>query len=294
MLNPHRNTIYSLTGAVLQQDAFAGDQFILKITAPEISNSAKPGQFVHLQCHPSIALRRPFSIMRVQANHWLEILYKVVGQGTRALSQAKPGDSLDIMGPIGHPFQLSPSRPLVLLLGGGVGIPPMILMAQHIKQNLPGVKPVIFMGSEVPFPFRVIPSNIMVPEIPAEVTGAMPLMEDWGFTSRLCSHAAYPGCYQGYVTDLARLYLAQLDKNTRSLVEVFACGPHAMLHAAAQLAHEFQLPCQLCLEEYMACGVGGCAACTIPIYDQDGKISMKRVCVDGPVFTASQVYPQFN
>jgi dihydroorotate dehydrogenase electron transfer subunit len=148
------------------------------------------------------------------------------------------------------------------------------------------------MGSEVPFPFQAVRSEIMAAGLPADVAAGMPDLEALGIASRLASLQSYAGCYQGYVTDLARLWLQAHDARSLSQIEIFACGPEPMLKAAAKVAAEFSLPCQLCLEEFMACAVGGCAGCAVPIYVQ-GEMSMKRVCVDGPVFAAATVYPAF-
>jgi len=147
----------------------------------------------------------------------------------------------------------------------------------------------VIMGSEVPFPFKAEPSKILVPGVPADTIAAMPLMEDWGIASRLASLQGYPGCFQGYVTDLARAWLDALDDNQRKEVAVFACGPHPMLEAVARLAREYHLPCQVSLEEFMACAVGGCAGCVVPVQTPKGP-AMKRVCVDGPVFDARTVF----
>jgi len=108
--------------------------------------------------------------------------------------------------------------------------------------------------------------------------------------SRLCSLQGYAGCHEGYVTDLAREWLKSLSKAELSKVEIFSCGPTPMLKAVAELAREFDLPCQVSLEEFMACAVGGCAGCAVLVKTEDGD-AMKRVCVDGPVFDAALVFP---
>ena len=117
----------------------------------------------------------------------------------------------------------------------------------------------------------------------------MPLLEDWGIASRLTSKSGFPGCHDGYVTDLARLWLSALDSKALAQVEVFACGPTPMLKAVAALAAEFGVACQVSLEEFMACAVGGCAGCVVEVQTPQGK-AMKRVCVDGPVFDATTVF----
>jgi len=260
----------------------------LRVLAPECARRALPGSFAHLQCDPALPMRRPLSIMRTNADAgWVDFLYKAVGSGTDALCRRTPGETLSILGPIGQPFRPDESRPRTLLLGGGVGIPPMIFLADSLREN-PHWQPVVFMGSEVPFPFSARPSRFMLPGMPDAVIAAMPLLEDWSVPGRLASLQGYPGCYEGYITDLARHWLDTLDDASRSEVAVYACGPQPMLAAVAAMAAEYALPCQVSLEEYMACAVGGCAGCCVEISTPSGP-AMKRVCVDGPVFDARSV-----
>jgi len=133
------------------------------------------------------------------------------------------------------------------------------------------------------------PSEFLVPGIPEGVIATLPLVEEWNIPCRLASLQGYPGCFEGYVTDLARRWLDALDDDQRAEVEVFSCGPHPMLEAVAALAGEYALPCQVSLEEFMACGVGGCAGCVVEVQTEDGP-RMQRVCVDGPVFEARAVF----
>jgi dihydroorotate dehydrogenase electron transfer subunit len=284
----HRNTILVEEGEILSQQAHAGEQFILRLRAPRIAQRAQAGSFIHIECDRSLPMRRPLSIMRADAKAgWIELLYRVFGAGTRLLSRHGAGTRLSLLGPIGRPFTPHPERPRSLLLGGGVGIPPMIFLVEEMRRS-GGYTPLVLMGSEVPFPFTTRPSQILVPGMPEGVIAAMPLMDDWGIPSRLASLKGYPGCFSGYVTDLARHRLDTLSQGERDEVEIFACGPHPMLEAAAKLARDYALPCQVSLEEFMACAVGGCAGCTVHIRTPDG-LAMKRVCVDGPVFDAASV-----
>lgn len=287
---PHRNTIHlDDTARVLAHDAYPGEQWVLRVHAPEIAQRALPGSFAHLRVDPLLPMRRPLSIMRVSAREgWVEFLYKVVGEGTRLLAQRKVGEIISVLGPIGKPFEAHRERPRALLIGGGVGIPPMVFLSDALRADA-HFKPFVIMGSEVPFPFHARPSKMMVPGMPPGAIAAMPLLEDWNIASRLASKQGYPGCFDGYVTDLARAWLNALTPEQRNEVEVFACGPHPMLHATAKLAREFNLPCQVSLEEFMACAVGGCAGCTVEVKTGTG-VYMKRVCVDGPVFDAASVF----
>jgi len=232
-------------------------------------------------------MRRPLSIMRVE-DDCIDILYKIVGDGLRRLSEKKPGDVMSVLGPIGQPFRPTTERPNALLIGGGVGIPPMIYVADYLRQQAGDWKPLAILGSELPFPFTDRTSALETPWVDATINATMPLLEDWGIPCRLATLAGYDGCFDGYVTELADKWLATLSKDELAKVEVFSCGPTPMLKAVAALAAKYELPCQVSLEEFMACAVGGCAGCAVRINTPEGE-AMKRVCVDGPVFEASTV-----
>lgn len=284
----NRDTIFLEEATILSHQALAGDQQIMRLHAPECAAKALPGQFVHVTVHPLQPLRRPISIMRVSAKEgWVDLLYKIVGSGTAKLAERQVDESISLLGPIGKPFNVSRSKPL--LIGGGVGMPPMVFLAEVLKDN-PAFKPFVILGSEVPFPFDARPSQLMIGGMPDGVIAAMPLLDDWNIPSRLASLQGYAGCHEGYVTDLARQWLKSLDSETRNQVEIFSCGPHPMLEAVVNLAREFDIPVQVSLEEFMACGVGGCAGCVVEVQNDDGTSYMKRVCVDGPVFDGLTVF----
>ncbi|MGH8138681.1 MAG: dihydroorotate dehydrogenase electron transfer subunit [Steroidobacteraceae bacterium] len=289
--NRSRGTIFLEEARVLQQTAFDAEQLVLRIEAPRCAARAEPGSFVHLTCDPAIPLRRPLSIMRADAGTgWIEMLYKVVGPGLHALAARKSGDVISTLGPIGRPFTVHPQRRRVLLIGGGVGIPPMIFLADRLRaRHDADWKPLVLMGSEIPFPFRARPSRIVVAGIPDGSIACMPLLDGWGVASRLASRSGFPGCFDGFVTELADKWLQPLSAAGLAEVEIFACGPTPMLEATAKLARRYAVPCQVCLEEFMACAVGGCAGCTVSVRTPDGP-AMKRVCVDGPVFDAYTVF----
>ncbi|MGD2117075.1 MAG: dihydroorotate dehydrogenase electron transfer subunit [Chromatiales bacterium] len=283
----HRASIFQEDALILSHEAFEGDQHVLRLQAPQCAAQARAGQFVHLTVHPLQPLRRPISIMRVSAKQgWIDLLYKVVGSGTQKLAERQPGENISLLGPIGQPFHVTKSKPL--LIGGGVGMPPMIYLADELRQDKQK-QPFVILGSEVPFPFRPQPSQIIVNGLPDGVIAGMPLLDDWGIASRLASLQGYAGCFEGYVTDLARHWLESLDAASLEQVEIFSCGPHVMLEAVVNLARDFDVPVQVSLEEYMACGVGGCAGCVVEV-QQDNGAAMKRVCVDGPVFDGYAVF----
>jgi dihydroorotate dehydrogenase electron transfer subunit len=285
----HRGTIFLEEARIVSQLAYDAEQFVIRLGAPRCAAHAQPGSFAHLTCDVTIPMRRPLSIMRADAKAgWIEILYKVVGAGLHALAAKKAGDPISVLGPIGNPFLVHRQRPRALLVGGGVGIPPMVFLAERLKEDRT-YKPLVLMGSEVPFPFRTRPSATVVAGMPAGTLACMPLLEEWGVPSRLASRADFAGCYSGFVTELAAEWLASLGPQELAEVEIFACGPTLMLKATAQLARQYGVPCQVSLEEFMACAVGGCAGCTVEVRTPQGS-AMKRVCVDGPVFDAYTVF----
>ncbi|MCP1728398.1 dihydroorotate dehydrogenase electron transfer subunit [Natronospira proteinivora] len=286
----HRGSIFVEDAEILAHSRHPAEQYVLRFQAPETARRAEPGSFVHIRCSDALAMRRPLSIMRVDAEAgWVECLYKVVGKGTQLLAGQKVGDTLSVMGPIGQPFKPRPDRRRPLLIGGGVGIPPMVFLADRMRRD-EALKPFAILGSEVPFPFKPHPSTLLMPGIPEGVIATMPLLEDWNIPCRLASGAGFAGCHEGFVTELADHWLNSLAPEEHAQVEIHACGPTPMLAATARLAQKHGLPCQVALEEYMACAVGGCAGCVVQVETEQGP-AMKRVCVDGPVFEANSVFP---
>ena len=283
----NRNTIFVEDGELLQIDEFPGDQFVMRIRSPKCAAAAEPGSFVHVTCDDALPMRRPLSIMRVK-DDCIDILFKIVGDGLRRLASRQKGDSISVLGPIGQAFRPSRERPNTLLIGGGVGIPPMVFLAGSLRQQGGNWSPLCILGSELPFPFEIMSSNLSIPWVDDTINATMPLIEDWGIPCRLATLAGVGGCFDGYVTDLADRWLSTLTADERQKTEIFSCGPTPMLKAVATLATKYDLPCQVSLEEFMACAVGGCAGCAVKIKTPEGD-AMKRVCVDGPVFEASTV-----
>ncbi len=287
----HRETISVEDSIVLSHQHFEDGQHIIRLQSPECARDAIEGQFVHIQCDASLPLRRPLSIMRTNpAEGWIDLLYKEVGHGTEMLARQTKGTSLSLMGPIGLPFTLNEDKPIRLLIGGGVGIPPMIFLAETIARNFKQdvANTYVFMGSESPFPFQQIDSSHPMPGIDKTINSAITDIETLNISSRLASLNNYAGCHQGYVTELADQVLQTLSLDQLALVEIFSCGPHPMLAAVKTLAQKYNVACQISLEEFMACAVGGCAGCVVEVETDIGP-AMKRVCVDGPVFNAETV-----
>ncbi len=289
MAKPHHSTAFEEQAEVLAHVAHPSDQFVLRLKAPKVAAAAAPGQFVHLRVSDERALRRPISIMLTNPeNGTVDLLYKAIGEGTHLLSQRKVGDAVPVLGPIGKSFDLSDHSKRYILIGGGVGIPPMIFTADRLQ----GVADcVVFAGSEVEFPFALKPSDTLLPGIGGNAILAIRSLEERGIPSRLASSAGLYGCYEGHVPSLAHDYLTALGSEERARCVLLSCGPHPMLHAVAKVGREFDLPTYLSLEEHMACGIGGCAGCVVKTVES-GEEKYRRVCVDGPVFEAG-LLPEF-
>jgi dihydroorotate dehydrogenase electron transfer subunit len=286
----NRGTIFLAEAEVIAHEFWPANQHIVRLAAPDAAASARPGTFAHLGCDPSIPMRRPLSIMRVDRSAgWMELLYKPVGAGLAKLSNRRIGDVLSVLAPIGNGFSLDPQRRRIVAIGGGVGIPSMIFLAQELRDK-EEYEPIVLMGSEIPFPFQIAVSALDTGAVAAGATHGLRLLEEWGIASRLASNSGLPGSYSGHVPELARVLIGAAPRRQLAETQILACGPEPMLRAVARLAADLRVPCQMALEEYMACGVGGCAGCTVRVHTPSGD-AMKRVCVDGPVFDAAAVYP---
>jgi dihydroorotate dehydrogenase electron transfer subunit len=286
MVKTNRDTISVNDCQILAHYKFKAGQYILTLESKEIAKATRPGQFVHLSVSGMLAMRRPISVMSVDKdNGTFDLLYKIVGEGTRQLSERKIGDIISVIGPIGNGFELTENK-IPLLIGGGVGMPPIIAMAQELKGKS-FYSPYVILGSEVPFPFDTSKSTLY--GFHSSKFHTMPLLEEWGIPCGLSSLQSFEGVYNGYVTGLAQDFLDSLSSEDLRNVEIFSCGPHAMLEAVSKLANEYKVPCQVSLEEFMACAVGGCAGCVVEVQTESGA-AMKRVCVDGPVFEAQSVF----
>ena len=286
----NKDIIFEEKAEIVDQVKFEADQFVTIVKAEKSSQTAKPGQFAFVECGGDTLLRRPLSYLRSsKEDGTVEFMYKTVGHGLESLSQLKKGDEIKIMGPIGNGFAIPSGKKSAILIGGGVGIPPVLFMGEEIKKINGGIDLVAFFGSEIPFPFETCDSDLVMPGLDFSVNKTIDDMEKLGIPCRLSSQAGYEGCHLGYVTELAKSFIETLSDGEKTETIIYACGPESMLKAVAKLAKDDRLDCVLSLEEYMACAIGGCAGCTVKVLE-DGHERMKRVCVDGPVFDAEQLY----
>lgn len=237
---------------------------VLTFDAPAIAEVAQPGQFVHVQI-PSLEafrLRRPFSIYDAdKVSGKLYVLYKVVGYGTQRLATLTVGAKLNILGPIGKPFPLTPSG-TPYLVGGGYGVAPLWFLATRLPR-----KGILFVGGRTA-------ADILETE----------RFKELGWEVRIATQDGSLG-EQGLVTLPLDAALAADPQ-----AELYACGPDGMLHAVGDRAIQHGIKGWLSLDKHMVCGVGACLACVQKIRkDGVGDEMLARVCVDGPVFESREI-----
>lgn len=261
---------------ILSNIEIAPGYWRIRLSAPPAFAATQPGQFVMARLGNDPLLRRPFAVFDMGtfegANEawccWFEMLYKVVGKGTALLAKQREGAEIGILGSLGTGFQCSDNeKEERLLIGGGIGLAPLYLLAADLirRQRTP-VR--LFAGGRT--------------------RDDLLCLEDFQRLGVDCHTATEDGSHgeRGFVTLVLNRYLDTLpDKAT-----LYACGPHGMLRAVAQIAAERGLPCQVSLEAHMACGVGACLACVVPGKDHSPQTPDYRcVCAEGPVFPASEL-----
>ncbi len=239
-----------------------GNYWHLEFESAVIAKNAQPGQFVNIKVSDGLEplLRRPISIHKVKGNK-ISILYEVVGAGTKILSQKKPGEFLDIIGPLGNGFDykrvVKTKKGKNILVAGGMGLAPLVFLAEKIESS----KPLVLIGAKTK-------EQILCAQEFKNLDCTVKIATDDGSLG-----------FKGKVTDLLKNVLEQTQPQ-----DLFCCGPHLMLKAISEIAHENKINAQLSLEEHMACGIGACLGCAVST-----KAGYKSVCKDGPVFCAKEL-----
>jgi dihydroorotate dehydrogenase electron transfer subunit len=246
-----------VTAQIISNEEVTPGTHLIWLKAPEIARTAHPGQFITIHCGDNyeLVLRRPLSIHRVAGREQIALLFQTVGKGTEWLAQCREGDNLDILGPLGNGFSLKPTTRKLLLIAGGIGIAPLVFLAEKALGE--GCLITMLLGASntsLLYPRSMLPSPIKL------VTAT----ED-GSEGR-----------KGMVTELIPDFTDQAD-------QIFACGPSAMYKSIAD-QHIRRKLIQISLEERMGCGVGACYSCTIKT-----KLGLMQVCRDGPVFELDDI-----
>ncbi|MFO7461790.1 MAG: dihydroorotate dehydrogenase electron transfer subunit [Desulfatiglandales bacterium] len=235
------------------------DTWMVGIKHPELAAAIRPGQFLMIRVRSSMdpLLRRPFSVCGVERDH-VKVLYRIVGKGTKIMTTAKPGENLQVLGPLGKAFVPPEGNQLPVLVGGGIGVAPLLFLAQSLRTR----RLDFMMG------FRSARDII-------RLEGVRPQNHGWSVSTDDGTEG-----HAGFVTDLLRL---ALKKNEGLALSVFACGPRPMLKQVAEAATAHGVPCQVSLEAAMACGFGVCQGCAVKASPGEAG-EYRYVCRDGPAF----------
>ncbi|PIP18725.1 MAG: dihydroorotate dehydrogenase electron transfer subunit [Candidatus Omnitrophica bacterium CG08_land_8_20_14_0_20_41_16] len=264
-----------LKAKIIYNKKFKGDYWHCIIDAPLIAKKSIPGQFVNIKLSDTLEpfLRRPFSIHRIGSPakgnflpKTIEILYKIIGQGTEILSGRKKGEYLDIIGPLGNGFDYTRTHEhtntRTILVAGGMGVAPLVFLSEKIKAKAK----VALIGAR---------------------TKAQVLCEkefkNSGCDVKIATDDGSAG-FKGKVTELLRQVLLTNSRTHELTNYIYACGPKPMLKAVAGIAKKYRVSAQISLEEHMACGIGACLGCVVKT-----KTGYKRACKDGPVFEAQDI-----
>lgn len=249
-----------VVGKILANEAINANVKRMVIEAPQIAEAAQPGQFVHVKKPDSVNfLRRPFSIADAdRENGTITLIYRIVGKGTAEYAAMKVGEAFSLLGPIGNGFALKDGRPL--LIGGGVGIAPLIYLSRQLKDK----KPILLIGGKNK-------DEVFWEKYLQEFADKIYITTDDGSVG-----------FKGFTVQLLPQILAE-----NNIEHIYTCGPNIMMEGVAKLAHKHDIDCQVSLEKRMACGIGVCLGCTF-----EGKLTGKRrkVCTEGPVFASKEVF----
>ena len=253
-------------GEIIRVEPVMGDAVLTTFTAPKRAvDEARPGQFLHVLSRDETAydplLRRPYSVYRVDRTaETLSVLVRAYGRGSAWLMEQGPGARLDVMGPLGSPFQVRPKSHHLLMVAGGVGAAPLLMLAEQAIRD----------GKQVTYLMGANDATALLPasELPDEVEYVVATIDgSMGHT--------------GFVTDLIPDYLQWAD-------QVFSCGPEPMFRSLRAVVHKHRLgdrpDVQMAVERTMACGIGACLGCMV-----ETRHGMKTACVDGPVFEMDEM-----
>lgn len=246
---------------ILSLEEVADDIFVLTFHAPDIAALVHAGQFINIRVAEGTdpLLRRPFSVYRTEGDN-VQLIFNVVGKGSTALRRKRPGDVIDVLGPLGIPFSLNdPAFDTAVLVGGGLGVAPLPLSTQALRAF--GKRIVTYLGART--------AGQLVQQHLDNV------------------HVATDDGSKGFHGTVVELMVSALDALKRKRTKIFACGPTKMLHAVAAVALEEDIPCEVSLEGPMACGFGICQGCPVELLGGEKKYGL--MCKDGPTFDVRRI-----
>jgi dihydroorotate dehydrogenase electron transfer subunit len=254
---------------LVRHEPLGGPYILLTFRHPEIALGARPGQFVMIKAGTSAEppLRRPFSVLKTNAtDETFTLFVKVVGQGSRALAALRPGDLAQCLGPLGRPFDLPADGAEAIMVAGGYGIAPFLMLSEELRRRSRVGR--VFYGGRTAGDLQVREpfAGLGVTLVPATEDGTL----------------GHPG----RVTEPLEAYL----DGGGTPAALYACGPDAMLHAVARIAETRGLPCQVSLDPWMGCGIGTCLGCVVFTQGADqARPKYRCACTEGPVFDSRVV-----
>jgi len=289
-MTPLRNGMTQIAATILAHRRIARDHYLMRLRAPVIARRSLPGQFIHVQCGGrgqstaglpagSMAgtvplLRRPFSLYDADPKAGtIDFIYKVVGLGTSALAEIGEGRRVDLLGPLGRPFTIPPDLETAYLIGGGVGIPPLYLLAKWLLHGKSSRRPpqiAAFLGARTK-DWIICAADFRRLGIPVHIA-----TDDGSLGHR------------GSVVSLLSRFASSVRAEPTAL---YICGPTPMMKAAARLARQRHLPAEVSLEERMGCAMGCCMGCVVEVATEPATshARFQRVCTEGPVFPAEMI-----
>lgn len=266
------NYFHQMLGNVLENHEVVPGYFKLVLDSIELAKKARPGQFLMMKVSESYdpLLRRPMGIYKISnfdGRPCVELLYQVVGKGTISMSKMEKGGKVDILGPFGNGFTIPHQIKEAVFVAGGVGVAPLVILAEKLLKEIPNLKTYLFIGGKSK-------NDILC-------------LDDFEKLNTEISIATEDGSLgtQGLVLGTLKQFMVKKDCRN---VSFFACGPGGMLKKLSKLTLENNIYCQVSLDRRMACGFGVCLGCVIKVKTERSEV-YKNVCTDGPVFDAGEV-----
>ena len=260
--------------AVIANTRLSDDYSVLALAAPAIAAAAQPGQFVMVKASRGMdpLLRRPFSVFEVLREadgspRGLTILNKRIGKGTGLLYEVEAGARLQVLGPLGRPFDVVRPPAQAWMVAGGVGLAPFVTLSESLLAR--GTTPTLFYGARR-----------------AADLHCTDIFERLGVPMVLATEDGSRGS-KGFITAPLDDALAQTPASRE--IRLYVCGPTPMMHAVARIAETHGRRCEVSLEQVMGCGMGGCYSCVVPAREPGGTPHHTRSCIEGPVFDASRI-----
>lgn len=250
-------------GVIISNREVAEGIFLASLEAPAIAGASMPGQFVMMRVRDALSplLRRPFSICGTGGGGAVKILYAVVGEGTRILAGLTAGEAVRMLGPLGKGFSPPPREGRIFMVGGGIGIAPLLFLAEKYRPGNAG-----FVAG-----FKSSAKALNFASEGFDLSNVVIATEDGSMGRKAMA---------------TELLSTMIDEGPGPCVRIYACGPVAMLKAAVALGRRFNIPCEVSLEAHMACGLGVCQGCAVP---SAGLAGYLHVCKDGPVFDSELI-----